>query len=82
MVEEMYKEEAGDAEIECNSSSDIAPDATKGDSKTSEARGVDLQNTAISSANEKSITGQFSESKTVHVSDVDMVGSILGNIEW
>ncbi|KAL8156365.1 BEL1-like homeodomain protein 7 [Apium graveolens] len=75
MVEEMYKEEAGDAEMECYSPSDIAPNATKGDSKTSEARGVDLQNTATSSANEKSIIEQFSESRPGDVPDVDMVGS-------
>lgn len=74
MVEEMYKEEAGEAEMECYSSSDVAPNA-KDDSKTSEARGVDLQNTATSSAIEKSITGQFSESRPCPVPDVDMVGS-------
>ncbi|KAK1402691.1 BEL1-like homeodomain protein 6 [Heracleum sosnowskyi] len=75
MVEEMYKEEAGDGEMECYSPSDIAPNATKGDSKTSETRGVDLQNTATSSANEKSVIEQFSESRPGHVPDVDMVGS-------
>lgn len=75
MVEEMYKEEAGDAEMECYSSSDIAPNTTKDDTKTYEARGADLQNTATSSSNEKSMIRQFSESRPGHVPDVDMVRS-------
>ncbi|KAJ0801203.1 putative transcription factor Homeodomain-TALE-BEL family [Helianthus annuus] len=48
MVEEMYKEEAGDAEIESNSSSEIAPKTTKGDRKTSVDQEDRNQSTAAS----------------------------------
>lgn len=74
MVEEMYKEEAGDAEMDSNSSSDIAPKTTKVDVKTSEDRGDDLQNSATSTATEKCSTGQFFEPKSRHAPDVEMVG--------
>ncbi|KVI02010.1 Homeodomain-like protein [Cynara cardunculus var. scolymus] len=51
MVEEMYKEEAGDAEMESNSSSEMAPKDTEGNRKTSADQGEDKnQSTAASSA--------------------------------
>ncbi|GMN55733.1 hypothetical protein TIFTF001_024855 [Ficus carica] len=77
MVEEMYKEETGDAEMDSNSSSENAGKATKGDIRTSEDGGEDLQQqSASSTGTEKCSTGQFMESKTDHVPDVDMAGSI------
>lgn len=74
MVEEMYKEEAGDAEMDSNSSSDIVPKATNRDLKISEDRGEDVQNSATSAATMKCSTGQFSKSNTSHVPDAEMVG--------
>ncbi|CBI38029.3 unnamed protein product, partial [Vitis vinifera] len=43
MVEEMYKEEIGDADMDSNSSSENAPKATKSDIRASEERGDDFQ---------------------------------------
>ncbi|KAI3804941.1 hypothetical protein L1987_26839 [Smallanthus sonchifolius] len=54
MVEEMYKEEAGDAEIESNSSSENAPKSTKGDGKTSVDQEDMNQSTAASGFDSKS----------------------------
>ncbi|KAK1431141.1 hypothetical protein QVD17_14406 [Tagetes erecta] len=54
MVEEMYKEEAGDAEIESNSSSEIAPINTKGDRKTFVDQEDMNQSTAASEPDPKS----------------------------
>lgn len=70
MVEEMYKEEAGDTEMDSNSSSDVITKATNRDSKI----GEDVQNSATSTATMKCSTGQFSASNTSHVPDVEMVG--------
>ncbi|KAF5785154.1 putative protein-serine/threonine kinase [Helianthus annuus] len=53
MVEEMYKEEAGDAETESNSSSEIAPKTTKGDRKTSVDQEDLNQSTAASGFDSK-----------------------------
>lgn len=70
MVEEMYKEEAGDTEMDSNSSSDVVTKATNRDLKI----GEDVQNSATSTATMKCSTGQFSASNTSHVPDVEMVG--------
>ncbi|XP_062177256.1 BEL1-like homeodomain protein 6 [Alnus glutinosa] len=75
MVEEMYKEETGDAEIDSNSSSENAAKATKGDNKSSEDRGGDLQQTASSTAAERCSTGQLMDTKPDCVPDVEMAGS-------
>ncbi|CAK9142051.1 unnamed protein product [Ilex paraguariensis] len=75
MVEEMYKEETGDAEMDSNSSSEIAPRATKGDVKASEDGGEDLQQSATSAATEHCSNGQFFQSKSDHVRDVEMVAN-------
>ncbi|KAK1352223.1 BEL1-like homeodomain protein 7 [Heracleum sosnowskyi] len=74
MVEEMYKEEAADAEMDSNSSSDVVTKATNRDLKISEDRVEDVQNSATSTATMKCSTGQFSASNTSHVPDVEMVG--------
>lgn len=78
MVEEMYKEEAGDTEVESNSSSGNAPKATKGDIRTSEDRGEVLQQSATSTATERCSTGQFFDSKG-SVPDVEMAGPSGGD---
>ncbi|XVF45346.1 hypothetical protein PTKIN_Ptkin02bG0198400 [Pterospermum kingtungense] len=78
MVEEMYKEEFADAEMDSSSSSENAVKATKGDKKASEDRGEDLQQSGNSSATEKCSTGYLIDSKSDHVPDVDMAGSTSG----
>ncbi|XP_022763223.1 BEL1-like homeodomain protein 6 [Durio zibethinus] len=78
MVEEMYKEEFVDAGMDSNSSSENAVKATKGDSRTSEDRGEDVQQSGSSSATERCSTGQLIDSKSDHVPDVDMAGSTTG----
>ncbi|XP_077240050.1 BEL1-like homeodomain protein 7 [Tasmannia lanceolata] len=60
MVEEMYKEEIGDADMDSNSSSDNVP-------KTREEIGP--------SDRERSHTSQFSDTKSDHISDVEMNGT-------
>ncbi|XP_050233372.1 BEL1-like homeodomain protein 7 [Mercurialis annua] len=79
MVEEMYKEEAGDAEMESNSSSENAIRATKGDIGTSEDRGEEMQQSASSTATERCSIGPLMESKSDHVSDIEMAGSTTRN---
>ncbi|XAR72787.1 hypothetical protein NMG60_11019547 [Bertholletia excelsa] len=59
MVEEMYKEEIGEAEMDSNSSSEAAHKAAKHDLRTSEERGEDLQQSATSEATGGGCTGQF-----------------------
>ncbi|OMO75594.1 POX family protein [Corchorus olitorius] len=78
MVEEMYKEEFVDAEMDSNSSSENAVKATKGDTMTSEDKGEDLQQSGSSSATERCNTGQLMDSKSDHVPDVEMAGSTTG----
>ncbi|KAL3350763.1 hypothetical protein AABB24_023274 [Solanum stoloniferum] len=72
MVEEMYKEEAGDAKIDSNSSSDVAPRLATKDSKVEE-RGELHQNAA--SQFEQYNSGQILESKSNHDADVEMEGA-------
>ncbi|KAK6805842.1 hypothetical protein RDI58_003627 [Solanum bulbocastanum] len=72
MVEEMYKEEAGDAKIDSNSSSDDAPRLATKDSKVEE-RGELHQNAA--SEFEQYNSGQILESKSNHDADVEMEGA-------
>ncbi|KAJ7967275.1 BEL1-like homeodomain protein 6 [Quillaja saponaria] len=75
MVEEMYKEEAGDVDMDSNSSSENAAKATNGDMGTSEDRGEDLQQCQSSTASERCSIGQFMDPKADHVPDVEMTGS-------
>ncbi|XVE93690.1 hypothetical protein REPUB_Repub01dG0215900 [Reevesia pubescens] len=76
MVEDMYKEEFAEVEMDSNSSSENAVKATKGD--TSEDRGEDLQQSGSSSATERCSTGQLMDSKSDRVPDVDMAGPTTG----
>lgn len=75
MVEEMYKEEAGDAEMDSNSSSENATKAVKGDVRSSDDIGEDLQQSASSTGTERCSTGQFMDPKSAHVPDIEMAGS-------
>ncbi|KAM1760116.1 hypothetical protein ACFX14_003039 [Malus domestica] len=76
MVEEMYKEEAGDAEMDSNSSSENTPQTKKGDNTGTMEDGVeDMQPSPSSTATEKCGTGQFMDSKSDHFHDVEMAGS-------
>ncbi|GMI88151.1 BEL1-like homeodomain 6 [Hibiscus trionum] len=78
MVEEMYKEEFADAEMDSNSSSDNAVKATKGDTMTSKDIGEDLQQSGSSSAIERRSSGQLMDSKSDNVHNVDFSGSTPG----
>ncbi|KAJ6896703.1 BEL1-like homeodomain protein 7 [Populus alba x Populus x berolinensis] len=75
MVEEMYKEELGDAEMDSNSSSENAAKATKGDMGTSEEKGEEFQQSASSTATGRCSVGQLMDSKSDHVPEVEMAGS-------
>ncbi|XVF01056.1 hypothetical protein REPUB_Repub04eG0054800 [Reevesia pubescens] len=78
MVEDMYKEEFADVEMDSNSSSENATKEPKGDTMNSEDRGEDLQQSGSSSATERCSTGQVKDSKSDHVPDVDMAQSTTG----
>ncbi|KAL2460101.1 BEL1-like homeodomain protein 7 [Abeliophyllum distichum] len=71
MVEEMYKKEVGDVEIDSNSSSESAQKALKIDAKASD----DLYQTATSTENEHCRTEQPFETNSDNVHDVEMVRS-------
>lgn len=79
MVEEMYKEEFAEVEMDSNSSSENAAKATKGDMMTSEDREEDLQQSGSSTATERCSTGQMTDSKSDHVPDVEMAGASFHN---
>ncbi|KAK8518748.1 hypothetical protein V6N12_011993 [Hibiscus sabdariffa] len=78
MVEEMYKEEFAELDMDSNSSSENAVKARKDDTRTSEDRGEDLQQSGSSSGTERCSTGQLVDSKSDCVSDVDIAGSTTG----
>lgn len=66
MVEEMYKEETGDADVDSNSSSETNPRASKSNAKASEERAEDLH--------------QAMEPKRDEMNDVEMMGSDANSI--
>lgn len=68
MVEEMYKEETGDADIDSNSSSETNPRASKTGGKASEDRAEDPQQQ------------QLMEPKCDEMNDVEMMGSDANSI--
>ncbi|PKI59474.1 BEL1-like homeodomain protein 6 [Punica granatum] len=76
MVEEMYKEETGDLEMDSNSSSENAAKAMRGDAfRSSEERGEDnLQKTASTAATERGNGEKFSDPKSDQIPDIEMVG--------
>ncbi|MCD7457505.1 hypothetical protein HAX54_035231 [Datura stramonium] len=71
-VEEMYKERAGDAEIDSNSSSEVAPRRATEDSKVEERE--ELHQNAASEFQQYN-SGQMLESKSNHEADVEMEGA-------
>ncbi|KAF5193304.1 Bel1-like homeodomain protein [Thalictrum thalictroides] len=76
MVEEMYKEEFGDIEMDSISSSDNASKSARDDTKISEDGKEELQQNANPSANERCQPSQFHDSKGNSIPDVDMSGTI------
>ncbi|XP_073158806.1 BEL1-like homeodomain protein 7 isoform X1 [Henckelia pumila] len=66
MVEEMYKEETGDTEVDSNSSSETTPRTAKTDSKTSQDKGEDFQQTSASSS-------QHLASNSIPLPDIEMM---------
>ncbi|XP_068651413.1 BEL1-like homeodomain protein 7 [Aristolochia californica] len=70
MVEEMYKEEIGDVEMDSNSSSE---NASKGREQVGNSEDREDNHSMKSSAPENSqSTSQFNDTKSDHVSDVEM----------
>ncbi|XP_047938419.1 BEL1-like homeodomain protein 7 [Salvia hispanica] len=74
MVEEMYKEETGDADVDSNSSSETNPRASKPGAKASEDKAEDLQHGTASARQ------QLMEPKGVEMNDVEMMGSDANSI--
>ncbi|KAL6963825.1 hypothetical protein U1Q18_034830 [Sarracenia purpurea var. burkii] len=70
MVEDMYKEEIGDAEMDSNSSSEAEPKATQCGISASEGRREDLQQSATSTETE-----HFSKHDNIHIPEIEMVGT-------
>ncbi|KAK6916609.1 POX domain [Dillenia turbinata] len=74
MVEEMYKEEFGEAELDSNSSSENAPRMIKPDLRASEDRGEDMQQSGNLTATKGCSVVKFHISKSEHIPDADMTG--------
>ncbi|TXG64606.1 hypothetical protein EZV62_011600 [Acer yangbiense] len=79
MVEDMYKEEFAEVEMDSNSSSENAVKASKGDMMTSENKEEDFQQSGSSTATERCSAGQLTVSKPDHVPDVEMAGASFQN---
>lgn len=76
MVEEMYKEEAGDTEMNTTClSENVATGVKKSDVRTSEDGVEDLQQSASSTGVDRCITGQFVDLKSDEVPDIQYAGS-------
>lgn len=70
MVEEMYKEEIGDGEMDINSPSDLATKPTNSEAKASEE---DLQQSTTSTPTQRCSTGQLYELRSDdHFADVEL----------
>lgn len=72
MIEDMYKEEIGDSEIDSNSSSDNTPKAVNHNIKVSEDIGEASQKNINSSSTELYQIDQFQKSKPDFSHDVEM----------
>ncbi|KAK4836005.1 hypothetical protein QYF36_017321 [Acer negundo] len=79
MVEDMYKEEFAEVEMDSNSSSENAVKASKGDMMTSENKEEDFQQSGSSTATERCSAGQLTVSKPDHGPDVEMAGASFQN---
>ncbi|PKI38607.1 BEL1-like homeodomain protein 7 [Punica granatum] len=77
MVEEMYKEETGDMDLDSNSSSENVSNPSKADHNKSSAQTEDLQQQSIAATSRGQIA---TESKPDHAPDMEMIGS-TGGIE-
>ncbi|XP_043712825.1 BEL1-like homeodomain protein 6 isoform X2 [Telopea speciosissima] len=73
MVEEMYKEETGDTEIDSNSSSENAPKAGRDDNEAPKDKGEDFQQT-MSTVTDRCQPEPFHDSKSNLVPDIEMSG--------
>ncbi|KAK4794044.1 hypothetical protein SAY86_012038 [Trapa natans] len=80
MVEEMYKEEIGDPEMDSNSSSENTAKAKKVDTMgVSEERGEDsLQKATSPAASERCNPEKFCDLKPIHIPSTEMAGSSRG----
>ncbi|KAF8406480.1 hypothetical protein HHK36_008568 [Tetracentron sinense] len=78
MVEEMYKEETGDIEMDSNSSSENAPKEAKEDIRASEDRSEELQQSVTSAATERCHPGQFHDSESDILPDLEMTRPTAG----
>ncbi|XP_043709210.1 BEL1-like homeodomain protein 6 [Telopea speciosissima] len=74
MVEEMYKEEIVDTEMDSNSSSENAPKAARDDNKAPEDKGEDIQQNVKSAVTDRCQSEPFHNSKSNLVPDVEMAG--------
>ncbi|KAJ4962861.1 hypothetical protein NE237_022800 [Protea cynaroides] len=73
MVEEMYKEETGDTEMDSNSSSsENAPKAVRDDNRTPENKREDIQQTVKSAVTDKCQPESFHDLKSNIDADVEM----------
>ncbi|KAK2665394.1 hypothetical protein Ddye_003968 [Dipteronia dyeriana] len=79
MVEDMYKEEFAEVEMDSNSSSENAVKASKGDMMTSENKEEDFQQSGSSTATVRCSAGQLTVSKQDHVPDIEMAGASFQN---
>ncbi|RZC66483.1 hypothetical protein C5167_010173 [Papaver somniferum] len=79
MVEEMYKEEFGEAELDSNSTSENILKAARDNAKASEDnRREDLQQLVKSATNERYSPRHFHDSKPDFISDIEMSGPTAG----
>lgn len=75
MIEEMYKEENNDADMDSSSSSENASKVTKSDVKASDDWCDDLQQSQCSLANKNSNGGQAKDSRPDNILDTEIMGS-------
>lgn len=78
MVEEMYKEETVDTEMDSTSSSDVAAKTVAADARESEGRGEDILQSTTSTVTERCSAEQLTESKSDYFPDVEMMETNIG----
>ncbi|XP_050267562.1 BEL1-like homeodomain protein 7 isoform X1 [Quercus robur] len=74
MVEEMYKEEFAESEMNSKSSPESALNVPRDNSLASEDRGEELQDSVISTTADSVHLGQAYDSKSVHIPNVEING--------
>ncbi|KAI4298299.1 hypothetical protein L6164_031876 [Bauhinia variegata] len=75
MIEEIYKEEIGDTDVDSSCSSENASKVTKSDLKTSNDMGDDLQHGQSSMANKNFNDGEAKDFRSDHVLATEITGS-------